>query len=33
MDGTTYYGYEQNSLADRKTKEIYHTEKVAGVYQ
>lgn len=32
LDGTTCCNYEQNSLADRKTKEIHHTEEVAGVY-
>lgn len=32
VDDTTCCDYEQNSLADRKTKEIHHTEEVAGVY-
>lgn len=32
LDGATCYSYEQNSFADRKTKEIHHTKEVAGVY-
>lgn len=32
VDDTTCYGYEQSPIADRETKEIHHTEKMAGVY-